>query len=192
MSILLPPTNCEKELTADLSASENEEEENAQTNQPDDSTPNFIEPSPKICTSTPRTPIIKKKRIGLEDVNKAAHDFFLQRKKTAPIEEDLDLCFLKSVLPDMKCMTPDQKRRFKVGVINLSGSILNEKNISFCDQNQITSGYRTQYHNMEKSSNLVSPPMSSSSGSTYSTNSLNLAHPSTSSQVYTQEWPYNQ
>lgn len=78
MSILLPPTNCEKAFTADLSASENEEEENDQTNQSDDSTTKCIEPSPKICTSTP---IFKKKRIGLEDVNKAAHDFFLQRKK---------------------------------------------------------------------------------------------------------------
>lgn len=69
--------------------------------------------------------------------------FSYKGKKTAPIEEDLDLCFLKSVLPDMKCMTPDQKRRFNVGVINLSGSILNEKNISFCDQSQIISGYST-------------------------------------------------
>lgn len=100
----------------------------------------------------------------MEDVNKAAHDFFVQRKKTVTaVEEDLDLCFLKSVLPDMKCMTPDQKRRLKVGVINLSGSILNEKNISFGDQNQITSGYSTQYHNLERSSNLESPAMLSSS-----------------------------
>ncbi|KAF0734468.1 BESS domain-containing protein [Aphis craccivora] len=145
MSLLLPSNNCEKEITTDLSASENEEE-NDETNQPDASTSSFIEPSPKIY------------------VNKAAHDFFVQRKKTVTaVEEDLDLCFLKSVLPDMKCMTPDQKRRFKVGVINLSGSILNEKNISFGDQNQITSGYSTQYHNLERSSNLESPAMLSSS-----------------------------
>lgn len=191
MSLLLPSNNCEKEITTDLSASENEEE-NDETNQPDALTSSFIELSPKIFTSTP-TQINKKKRIGLEDVNKAAHDFFVQRKKTVTaVEEDLDLCFLKSVLPDMKCMTPDQKRRFKVGVINLSGSILNEKNISFGDQNQITSGYSTQYHNLERSSNIESPAMLSSSRSSYSTPPLNLAHPSTSSRVYTQEWPYNQ
>lgn len=44
-----------------------------------------------------------------------------------PIEEDVDLYFFKSLLPDMKLMNPEQKRRFKIGVINLSGNILNDK-----------------------------------------------------------------
>lgn len=89
MSNLLPENNSEQELTADLSENEDEEQyENDQTDQlkedstsnkiPDALTSSFIEPSSKLCTSSP---IVKKKRIGLDDVNKAVHDFFLQKKK---------------------------------------------------------------------------------------------------------------
>lgn len=62
--------------------------------------------------------------------------FFYKKKKTEPVIEDSDLYFLKSVLPDMKCMTPTQKRRFKVGVLNLSDTILNEQNMSQGVHNQ--------------------------------------------------------
>lgn len=40
--------------------------------------------------------------------------------------ENPDLDFFKSVLPDMKEMTNDQKRRFKIGILKLAGQILNE------------------------------------------------------------------
>lgn len=65
--------------------------------------------------------------VSLEDVNKVVFDFFSQKKIINPIEEDVDLCFFKSLLPDMKLMNPEQKRRFKIGVLNLSGNILNDK-----------------------------------------------------------------
>jgi len=202
MSKLLPENNCEQEVTADLSENEYEEAyENDQTDQlkkdstsnkvSDASTSSFIEPNSKLYTSSP---IVKKKRIGLDDVNKAAHDFFLQKKKTEPLAEDSDLCFFKSVLPDMKCMTPNQKRRFKLGILNLSDSILNEQNTSQGVHNQnYHSEFNRQYQNLERSSNSdVSPPMSSTSGSTYLiTPPLNLAQPPTSSHIYSQDWTYD-
>lgn len=61
----------------------------------------------------------------LEDVNNAAFDFF-SKTKSSETEKDTDLCFFKSLLPDMKLMTPDQKRCYKIQMMNLAGSILNE------------------------------------------------------------------
>lgn len=42
-----------------------------------------------------------------------------------------DLAFFYSLLPDMKDMSRDQKRRFKMGVLNLAGEILQENEIKF-------------------------------------------------------------
>ncbi len=47
-------------------------------------------------------------------------------KRKYPYEEDdPDLNFLKSLLPDMKSMTDNQKRKFKINVLKLSDDILN-------------------------------------------------------------------
>ncbi|GLV33563.1 hypothetical protein CBL_20280, partial [Carabus blaptoides fortunei] len=37
---------------------------------------------------------------------------------------DPDYAFLLSILPDMQVMTGEQKRRFKIGILNLAGQIL--------------------------------------------------------------------
>ncbi|XP_046976417.1 uncharacterized protein LOC124542518 [Vanessa cardui] len=78
--------------------------------------------------STPTPPLLpplnKSRAISLKDVNKSAHEYFSQRAlqmKTihrAEPEIDSDLAFFQSMLPDMKTMTPAQKRRFKMGVLN--------------------------------------------------------------------------
>lgn len=65
----------------------------------------------------------------LADVNKADLDFFSKKRKN-DTEEDMDLCFFKSLLPDMKLMTPDQKRRYKVQMINAASCILSEHTVS--------------------------------------------------------------
>jgi len=54
-------------------------------------------------------------------------DFFnSKKKKIVPEEEDPDLFFLKSLLPDMKSMNDNQKRRFKMQMISVAESILSE------------------------------------------------------------------
>lgn len=40
-------------------------------------------------------------------------------------EEDPDINFLKSLLPDMRAMTSNQKRQFKIKVLTLTDEILN-------------------------------------------------------------------
>jgi hypothetical protein len=84
---------------------------------------NFVTPAPrkrrKNSTSS----------ISIDDANRSAFDFF-QAKKKENKQEDPDLSFLKSILPDMKEMTGDQKRRFKVGILNLAGQILSESTVS--------------------------------------------------------------
>lgn len=78
----------------------------------------------------------KKNRMNskttLEDVNRSALEYF--RTKRATVEkasakettyEDPDLSFLMSVLPDMKKMDDNQKRRFKIYILSTAGNILN-------------------------------------------------------------------
>lgn len=104
--------------------------------------------------------------VHLADVNKAALDFFNKKKKT-DTEEDMDLCFSKSLLPDMKLMTQDQKRRYKVQMINATSCILSEHTTSqpvqhnihalsqpvqhqtqsFVEQSIENGTYTYQYHN---------------------------------------------
>lgn len=63
----------------------------------------------------------------LKDVNKSAFDYFNQKNYQAKSNSlDPDLAFLQSVLPDLKAMSSDQKRRFKIGVLNLAGQLLSE------------------------------------------------------------------
>lgn len=62
------------------------------------------------------------------DMN-TAFQYFEQRKNLraqGKQSEDPDESFLKSILPDMKCMNEHQKRNFKVGILNLAGQILNQ------------------------------------------------------------------
>ena len=41
--------------------------------------------------------------------------------------DDADYSFLMSVLPNMRKMTEEQKRRFKIGILTMAGNILGEK-----------------------------------------------------------------
>jgi len=84
----------------------------------------------KNCTIKP--PLKTKQRgVQLDDFNRIAFDFFnSKKKKIVPEEEDPDLFFLKSLLPDMKSMNDDQKRRYKMQMISVAGSILSEPKLS--------------------------------------------------------------
>lgn len=67
----------------------------------------------------------KLEPVLLADINKAALEFFFRKKKTN-IEEDMNLCFLKCLSPDIKLMTSDHKWRYKVQMINATSLILSE------------------------------------------------------------------
>lgn len=80
---------------------------------------------------TSATPVIKKPPTRQKDVHKSACEFISAikqklNKTTDSTDSELDLLFLKSVLPDMMAMTLLQKRRFIIGVLNLSFNILGE------------------------------------------------------------------
>lgn len=73
-------------------------------------------------------------QVTLEDVNKSAFEYF-ERKKQTPASttddgDDADKLFLLSLLPDLKKMTDKQKRKYKVGILNLAGEILDEPQVS--------------------------------------------------------------
>ncbi|KAL5237737.1 hypothetical protein ACI65C_005147 [Semiaphis heraclei] len=124
----------------DLENSDDQADDNESADQSFD---NFSDPNSKedslYSPSTSSANVNKNKKklapVLLSDVNKAALDFFSKRKKT-DTEEDMDLCFLKSLLPDMKLMTPDQKRRYKVQMINAASCILSEHIVSAVNQHQ--------------------------------------------------------
>ncbi|XP_074042252.1 uncharacterized protein [Leptinotarsa decemlineata] len=79
---------------------------------------------PKIIKNT-------QNQVTLEDVNKSALEYFNKKKEAsyrppALTNDDADVQFLLSLLPDLKKMTDKQKRKYKVGVLNLAGEILDE------------------------------------------------------------------
>lgn len=79
------------------------------------------------------TPASKKikRTISVEDVNKSAFHCCQARKRSVQNEdEDPDLSFFKSVLPDMREMNAEQKRRFKIGILSLAQQILGENSAS--------------------------------------------------------------
>lgn len=47
-----------------------------------------------------------------------------KRKRPYETDEDPDVLFLKSLLPDMQAMNESQKRKFKIGILKLSDDIL--------------------------------------------------------------------
>jgi hypothetical protein len=72
-----------------------------------------------------------KRTISIEDVNRSAFQCCQARKRSAQNEdEDPDLSFFKSVLPDMREMNAEQKRRFKIGILSLAQQILGENSAS--------------------------------------------------------------
>nr|CAD7411071.1 unnamed protein product [Timema poppensis] len=95
--------------------------------------------SPKVASKPSednsfRTQASKKQKktpkcpTSIAEINRSASDYF-ESKNTSCAEmnsDDPDLAFVKSVLPDMKEMNNYQKRRFKIGILNLAGQILSE------------------------------------------------------------------
>ncbi|XP_050506511.1 uncharacterized protein LOC126884572 [Diabrotica virgifera virgifera] len=86
---------------------------------------------------------LKTAHVTLEDVNKVVLDYFEENKKkqstNRPFDsanDDADVQFLLSLLPDLKKMTDRQKRKYKVGVLNLAGQILDESEIANTAVNQ--------------------------------------------------------
>ncbi|CAB3231906.1 unnamed protein product [Arctia plantaginis] len=85
------------------------------------------------CLTPQPTPLLpKKSQINLSDVNKSAYEYFSRKTKQINTKEqyvgdsDADMAFFRSMLPDVKGMTRDQKIKFKIGVLNLIGQILKE------------------------------------------------------------------
>ncbi|KAK7868962.1 hypothetical protein R5R35_002594 [Gryllus longicercus] len=63
------------------------------------------------------------------DVTRSSFDVYQLRQNFSECRaesEDADFLFLRSILPDMKEMNKAQKRKFKIGILNLAGEILNE------------------------------------------------------------------
>lgn len=75
------------------------------------------------------TPTAKriKRTISVEDLNRSEFEFYRSRRHSGQNEvEDPDLSFFKSVLPDIREMNAEQKRRFKIGILNLAQQVLKE------------------------------------------------------------------
>lgn len=75
-------------------------------------------------------------QVSLDDVNKSAFEYFEKKKQTtyrpsALTSDDADVQFLLSLLPDLKKMTDKQKRKYKVGIINLADKILEEPVVTY-------------------------------------------------------------
>jgi hypothetical protein len=170
-------------------------EDTPDTNKLNDTNSSFIESSPQQSTSSTNKLSVQKKQrpVRLEDVNKAALDFFSKKKKIDNMEEDVDLCFFKSELPRMKLMNSEQKRRFKVGILNLAGSILNEQIPLVTQPNFYHTEINKQYQNIGNQVNYsTSSNLSSSSASTPISPLLNLAQqPSNLHQNNIQNWLYD-
>jgi len=96
---------------------------------------NDVQPLSQFCDGLLPPPNKKQKTskhtISLSDVNKSAFEYFQSKKNVGSnISEkkiqDPDESFLMSVLPDMKEMNSEQKRRFKIGILKMAGDILSE------------------------------------------------------------------
>ncbi|CAH1958986.1 unnamed protein product [Acanthoscelides obtectus] len=84
----------------------------------------------------------KKKELAtsINDINQQAYQYFEKKQKVLEIQNvtktnttvdppDPDLAFLHSVLPDIKSMKSNQKRRFKMGILNLAEQILSSTSL---------------------------------------------------------------
>jgi hypothetical protein len=72
-----------------------------------------------------------KRTMSIEDVNRSAfHCCQASKSSVHTADEDPDLSFFKSVLPDMREMNTEQKRRFKIGILSLVKQILEENSAS--------------------------------------------------------------
>jgi hypothetical protein len=98
------------------------EDPSTNTNSWQEDTPEgFVTPASKKIKTT----------VSLEDVNRPAFQCCHVRKRCVQNEdEDPDLSFFKSVLPDMREMNAEQKRHFKIGILSLAQQLLAENSAS--------------------------------------------------------------
>ncbi|KAL4084927.1 hypothetical protein QTP88_027794 [Uroleucon formosanum] len=98
--------------------------------------------------------------------------------------------------PNIRLMTPEQKRRFKVKVLNVMGNILDEPiPATLTGQNPYNSEFDKEYQNTENRIiySTTPSPLSSSSTSMPISPPMNLVQQSTSLQLNqnnTQNWTY--
>ena len=72
-----------------------------------------------------------KRTMSLEDAKRSTFHCCQAMKRCVQNEdEDPDLSFFKSVLPDMREMNAEQKRRYKIGILSLAQQILGENSAS--------------------------------------------------------------
>ncbi|CAG4979109.1 unnamed protein product [Parnassius apollo] len=89
---------------------------------------NEIEACSQETENFSRPSQLKRKKVSLSEVNAAAKEYFQSRQKISKHNEnqDPDFAFFYSLLPDVKDMNRDQKRRFKMDVLKLANDILQE------------------------------------------------------------------
>lgn len=99
MPVLPPPNNECSEQNENIGNVSESEEVNIDNypieDYPNDSNSSFAEPNPQQWISSTKSSSFQKKQrsVGLEEVNKAALDFFTKKKKSEHPVEDVD--FLK-------------------------------------------------------------------------------------------------
>lgn len=104
-------------------------------------TPDSFAPASEVTRASTSNKVSKKSRMSLnksgptlDDVNKSAFQYFENKKASnqitsgkRQIDEDPDVLFLLSLLPDIKKMNDNQKRRYKIEMLTSAGNILDEK-----------------------------------------------------------------
>ncbi|RVE53775.1 hypothetical protein evm_001667 [Chilo suppressalis] len=92
----------------------------------------FNDPSPLSPGSS------KKSTPTHKDVSQSGFNYFITKQLSSQARQpelDTDLAFLQSMLPDMKAMNSAQKRRFKMGVMQLATQILDESETTYSSCN---------------------------------------------------------
>lgn len=83
----------------------------------------FAEPPPKRSKSLENRSYENVGGSGFDYLNSSS-----SFQRYSDLEQDADVSFLMSVLPDMKEMTSAQKRKFKIQILKVAGDILSGKN----------------------------------------------------------------
>lgn len=141
--------------------------------------PNTPDSSALASEVTPSTfaKVLKKSRMGLnksrrtlEDVNKSAFEYFESKKASnqntssnRQRDEDPDVLFLLSLLPDMKKMNDNQKRLYKIQMLTSAGNILNATAESTSSPNKVqntsgTNGFKAPPDNVQNETNEYTLP----------------------------------
>jgi hypothetical protein len=119
--------SCDSETESSRSASKLQHDRQQEDDVSQNEDPSWQEDKPEDFV-TPATKKIKR-TTSIEDVNTSRRTFQCYQSRNSSVQnedEDPDMSFLKSVLPDMREMNAEQKRRFKIGILSLAQEILAE------------------------------------------------------------------